>query len=121
MLGYGAIGQFTIGQISDFIGPIVQPWTDPPQPKIKASLAIALIASGLFTPTPVLTPSQGWQQKLSEPIFQKSRQSALISSGPIGPVLDPNTQITHTLMSRWYQPLSLPVRIPPNIRAANQR
>src|SRR6266705_79138 len=110
MLGYGAIGQFTIGQVSDFLGPIIQPWTEPPNPKIKAGLAIALIASGLSAPVFIKDESKlqsRWYQQWRDPV------RALPNIGPpkvpsyTGPFFIKDES---KLQSRWYQQWRDPVR-----------
>ncbi len=115
MLGYGAIGQFTIGQVSDFLGPIVQPWTDPPKPKIKAGLAIALIASGLYAPIPIKDESKlesRWHQPLSEPVRKLER---------IG-LRDRYPFVASAVHIGWFNPLSEPVpRAKSGLNSANQQ
>src|SRR6266446_5400028 len=148
MLGYGAIGQFTIGQVSDFIGPIVQPWTDPPQPKIKAGLAIALIASGLSAPVFIKDESKlesRWHQPLSEPIRKleriglRDRYPFIASAVHIGwfnPLSEPVRRIRATLtpapivptiigeiitIDKWFSSFAEPIRNKSGLRVAYQR
>ena len=60
-----------------------------------------------------------FHQPWSEPVRQKINPVlavALITSGLIAPVLNPNTQITQNYESRWHQGWSEPVRIKPALR-----
>lgn len=71
---------------------------------------------------PVLTPATPSKNESvfhfpwSEPVRQKIAPAlaiALMTSGLIAPVLDPNTQVTQNFESRWHYPWSEPVRIKP--------
>lgn len=113
--------------ISKFESAWHQPWSTPSalQQRIKPTLAIALIASGLFAP--VLSEEQinvklesRWHQPWSEPVRQKidpKRAIALAASGPFAPVLA-DDQFTGKIEARWHYPWSEPVRYKINPRLA---
>src|SRR6266478_2619833 len=61
-----------------------------------------------------------WHQPWSEPPRFRRIAVALIASGLIAPVLNPDTQITQNF-PKWYAPLSEPVRTKSNIGVARQR
>src|SRR6266850_8573003 len=106
MLGYGAIGQFTIAQGSARIGPILQPWTEPPKPKIKAALAIALIASGLFSPV-IQPPSttitvDRWYRSFTDPIRKPNLRATAQAAFTVKAAPFPET----IFPDKWFVPFT---------------
>lgn len=104
-----------------------QPWSLPVWSKIDPRLAIALDASGAFTP--VLNTDQilqnyesPWHQPWSLPVWSKIDPRlaiALDASGPFTPVLDTN-QVLQNYESPWHQPWSLPVWDKPRLATGLQ-
>lgn len=82
-----------------------QPWSEPPRRK-SALAAIALMASGLFSPViqpaPAAASTIPWSQRLSEPARTKSDHRTL---------RDRSTFVGRAVHIGWFSGLSEPVRI----------
>jgi len=118
MLGFGATGQFAIGQVgtaggSEFIGP--DKWfialSEPVRFKIGLS-AVEQQTLALF-PNPIV--SFGWFGNLSEPVRIKPRNPAALS-----PYLFFQPAPSPFVATGWYNWLSEPIRLKPGLGVQDQ-
>src|SRR5882724_327241 len=121
MFGFGATGQFAIGEVdtgvaagAEFIGPdkYMQRLSEPVRflPAVRASAQQALA----FNPNPVVSFS--WFEPLSEPVRQRPRSpAALYPSFFFQPEPSP------FVATGWFVPLSKPVRTQPALARALQQ
>jgi hypothetical protein len=109
----------TIEPGKTYESPWHQPWSEPVRQKILPALAVALIASGLFSPvlTPNIEPGKTyespWHQAWSEPVRVKPRLlEGLQQSYTSGffAKIEPGS----TNAAPWLYPWSEPVRIKPH-------
>jgi hypothetical protein len=94
-----------------------QPWSEPVRQKIQPALAIALMASGQFAPAPLPIPTPApaiISIALAEPVLRKPAVKVhLFPADTAG--------LENILLSKWFNPLSEPVRIKPALGAHLQQ
>ena len=115
MLGFGAVGQFAVGDVGGQPSFLSQPLSEPRNPTNFRKAAIALIASGLFapvvpSPAPVQFPS-GW----SQPPAQIRQVQYQAYAGVVA------LEGERVYADKWFNPLSEPVRLKLGLRAGLQR
>jgi hypothetical protein len=114
MLGFGALGQFALGEGPSARGNAwLPPWSEPVRQRIAPALAIALIAAGEFVSFNTITSeaisADKWFVPLSEPVRVKPRLlEALQEVEPDNPF--GLLQVETVSIDRWLAPLAEPVR-----------
>jgi len=87
-----------------------QPLSDPT--RTSAFLQSGFL-QGINTSAPETVTADKWSYPWSEPVRERPGLKAYLQQAFIGPVLNPNTQITQNYESRWHYAWSEPVRSRP--------
>lgn len=90
------------------------PWSEPVRVRPQLLAGLQHFVPLVFRPPIVSFAYFNW---LTEPVRQKPGLLAALQTAAIGPVLNPNTQITQNFESRWHYAWSEPVRKKPGLGA----
>lgn len=85
------------------------PWTEPVRQKIVPALAVALVASGLFSP-PIDLPDQ------VTTVFSVTTSQRFETTFIYDEFLATDVHQLVVLPDKWFKPLETPVRVPPAVR-----